>query len=129
MYFQFFREVCKKRCVYEYIFCYSNGYGGNGKSITDTGRYSKQMTREYSFTLTVPLQQLDELESLFVQVRQICPQVRISRKTDRKGCARYYFSFPYSSSRPDLDFQKWFVENTNESWELFGPTHGRWGLC
>ena len=87
------------------------------------------MTREYSFTLTVPLPQLGELGTLFVQVRRICPQVRISRKTDRKECARYYLSFPFSSARPDLDFQKWFAENGKKSWELFGPTHGRWGLC
>jgi hypothetical protein len=54
--------------------------------------------------------------------------MRVSRKTDRHGCARYYLSFPFSENRPDLAFQKWFSEYQQNDWELYGPNPGRWGL-
>lgn len=87
------------------------------------------MKQEYSFTLTAPLQDLDNVEKLMVELRQQFPQTRISRKTDRKNCARFYMSFPFSSARPDLKFQEWFESRQEENWDLFGPTYGRWGLC
>ena len=87
------------------------------------------MDREYSFTLTVPLDDLARAMELLVQAKEKFPQMRQSRKTDRHGCARIYLSFPFTGPRPDIAFQKWFVEQQGESWELFGPTHGRWGLA
>jgi len=86
------------------------------------------MSQEYSFTLTVPLADLGVTEDLLGQARHRFPRIRISRKTDRKGCARFYLSFPFDSARPDLAFQEWFTEENREGWELFGPTYGRWGL-
>ena len=86
------------------------------------------MKQEYSFTLTVPLETIEEAEILLQKMQQDYPQVRVSRKTDRKGCGRYYLSFPFSSARPDLKFQQWFEDKKLESWDLYGPTYGRWGL-
>jgi len=86
------------------------------------------MQQEYSFTLTVPLATLEEAEALLQTMRQEYPMVRISRKTDRKECARYYLSFPFSAARPDLKFQQWFEDKELDTWDLFGPTYGRWGL-
>lgn len=86
------------------------------------------MKQEYSFTLTIPLQDLDEAKLMLQEMKQRFPQSRISRKTDRKDCARYYLSFPFSSARPDLHFQEWISESLRDSWDLFGPTYGRWGL-
>ena len=87
------------------------------------------MDREYSFTLTVPLDDLESAIELLAQAKGKYPRMRQSRKTDRNGCARIYLSFPFTGSRPDLTFQEWFVQRQEESWELFGPTHGRWGLA
>ncbi len=87
------------------------------------------MEQEYSFTLTVPLADSEKVEKLLQEAKQNYPKTRISRKTDRKGSARFYLSFPFSGARPDLTFQEWFSEKKDESWELFGPTYGRWGLC
>lgn len=87
------------------------------------------MKQEHSFTLTVPIEDVDKAEKCLHEAKQITPTVRISRKTDRKGCARFYLSFPFSSSRPDLSFMEWFAEQKSDTWDLFGPTYGRWGLC
>ena len=87
------------------------------------------MKQEYSFTLTAPLQDIEIVEKHLQEMRQHFPQVRISRKTDRKECARFYLSFPFSQGRVDLKFQEWFEEKIRDNWELFGPTYGRWGLC
>lgn len=86
------------------------------------------MSREYSFNLTVPLEDLTRVEDLLDQAKDDCRQLRISRKTDRHGCARFYLSFPFTDSRPDLKFQQWFTEYQQDSWDLFGPTPGRWGF-
>ncbi len=87
------------------------------------------MKQEYSFTLTVPLVDTEKAEKLLQEAKDTYPKTRISRKTDRGGCARFYMSFPFSGARPDLKFEEWFSEKKEESWELFGPTYGRWGLC
>lgn len=86
------------------------------------------MKEEYSFTLTIPLADIDEIIKILNETRQIYPQVRISRKSDRKECARYYLSFPLTASRFDLKFHEWFKEQQQDSWEVFGPTYGRWGF-
>lgn len=86
------------------------------------------MSREYCFNLTIPLADLDTVEGLLAQASQNQPAMRVSRKTDRHGCARYYLSFPFSVNRPDLAFQKWFSECQQSDWELYGPNPGRWGL-
>ena len=87
------------------------------------------MSREYSFTLTVPVKDLKSAEKLIDETRQTHAGVRISRKTDRDGCARFYISFPFTESRPDLKFKEWFEKSrVGDDWDLFGPTHGRWGL-
>lgn len=86
------------------------------------------MSQEYSFTLTVPLADCPVAESVLEEARKQFRAVRISRKTDRKECARYYLSFPFTGSRPDLAFQEWFLLKAKSEWDLFGPTYGRWGL-
>jgi hypothetical protein len=86
------------------------------------------MSQEYSFTLTVPLADCSAAESALDEVRNEFRAIRISRKTDRKGCARYYLSFPFTNTRPDLAFQEWFRQRAKADWDLFGPTYGRWGL-
>lgn len=87
------------------------------------------MSREYSFTLTVPIGELLAAEDLTDQIRDTYKNVRVSRKTDRADCARFYISFPFLDGRPDLEFQKWFAQDFgSRGWELYGPTHGRWGL-
>ncbi|MCG6931547.1 MAG: hypothetical protein LJE64_13410 [Desulfofustis sp.] len=86
------------------------------------------MSREYSFNLAVPLEDFAVVEELLAQAKRNCPPLRISRKTDRHGCARFYLSFPFTPGRPDLKFQEWFAGHQQDSWDLFGPTPGRWGL-
>lgn len=86
------------------------------------------MSREYCFNLTVPLEDVGRLEELLDQAQANCPPMRVSRKPDRHDCARFYLSFPFSESRPDLGFQKWFSDYLEDDWELFGPNPGRWGL-
>jgi hypothetical protein len=86
------------------------------------------MSREYCFNLTVPLEDIDRVDELLVQAKQNYPPMRISRKPDRYGCARFYLSFPISGNRPDLSFQEWFAEYLEGNWDLFGPNPGRWGL-
>ncbi len=87
------------------------------------------MKQEYSFTLTVPLTDVEKAEQLLQQAREQTPKMRISRKPDKALHARFYISFPFSGARPDIAFQEWFVEHKKETWDLFGPTYGRWGLC
>jgi len=86
------------------------------------------MNREFSFNLTFPVNDLDTVEKLLDQAKQSCPAMRIGRKPDRLGNARFYLSFPFSDARPDLSFQQWFLTVSLPAWELFGPTPGRWGL-
>ncbi len=85
--------------------------------------------QEYSFNLTVPITDFEVAENLLKLAKEDNPRMRISRKPDRKNSARFYLSFPFSSARQDITFQKWFEEQQKENWELFGPTYGRWGLC
>ncbi len=87
------------------------------------------MSQEYSFTLTVPLTDYPIAESLLEEAKRRFPHIRISRKTNRKACARFYLSFPFSTARPDLKFLEWFREREKKDWDLFGPTYGRWGLA
>ena len=86
------------------------------------------MSREYCFNLTIPLTDLDTAEELLAQAGRDYPGMRVSRKPDRHGCARFYLSFPFSGNRLDLAFQNWFSEYLQSDWELFGPNPGRWGL-
>jgi hypothetical protein len=86
------------------------------------------MSREYCFNLTVPGDDADRVDALLDQARLNCPPMRVSRKPDRHGCARYYLSFPFTDDRPDRTFQQWFADHQKDSWELFGPNPGRWGL-
>ena len=85
-------------------------------------------SQEYSFTLTVPLGEVADAESLLDDAKKRYPYMRVSRKTDRKESARFYLSFPFSDARPDLKFQEWFGPLEKSGWDLFGPTYGRWGL-
>jgi hypothetical protein len=87
------------------------------------------MEQEYSFNLTVPLADIDDVLGCLAQAKARTPSMRISRKTDRAGKARFYLSFPFSDVRPDLAFAKWFLACKGQDWELLGPTYGRWGLC
>ena len=86
------------------------------------------MKEEYSFTLTVPLDDVANVEELLGKTMERYPQMRISRKGDRKEFARFYLSFPLTSSRYDLKFQEWYEGWKKDSWDLFGPTYGRWGF-
>lgn len=86
------------------------------------------MSREYCFNLTIPLEDLSTVEELLARAKDDCRSLRISRKTDRHGCARFYLSFPFSDSRPDQRFQQWFNEFLQDDWDLHGPNPGRWGL-
>jgi hypothetical protein len=86
------------------------------------------MKQEYSFTITLPLSDIEEAEKLLQKAKDSHRNIRISRKPDRDKHARFYLSFPFSANRPDLEFQTWFTEQQLSTWELFGPTYGRWGL-
>ena len=88
-----------------------------------------EMEQEYSFNLTIPLADIEKVQKLLDEAKLKTPAMRVSRKTDRAEQARFYLSFPFSGSRPDLSFEKWFVPRKEKSWDLFGPTYGRWGLC
>ena len=87
------------------------------------------MSQEYSFTLTVPLAELNVAHDLMDELQVKFPFARVSRKTDRGENARFYLSFPFSNSRPDLAFLDWYQEKYPDHWDLFGPTYGRWGLA
>jgi hypothetical protein len=83
---------------------------------------------EYNYTLTVPLQDIDLAILLLEEALANNPQMRLSRKPDRRESARFYLSFPYSGTRSDLRFSEWFVTRNSKNWELFGPNYGVWGL-
>jgi len=86
------------------------------------------MKEEYNYTLTVPLHELEEAEALLEEIKANNPQMRLSRKPDRKDAARFYLSFPYAGARTDLRFKEWFKARNNKNWDLFGPNYGVWGL-
>lgn len=86
------------------------------------------MKEEYNYSLTVPLEDLDEAEKLLALAKADNPQMRLSRKPDTKTSARFYLCFPYSGSRTDLRFGEWFAENNPKKWDLYGPNYGVWGL-
>lgn len=87
------------------------------------------MSLEYSFNLSVPIADVEEVERLFAEAKSRYQLKRVGRKPDRNGHARFYLSFPFSSMRPDLKFQEWFSQKQKETWDLCGPTHARWGLA
>lgn len=86
------------------------------------------MKEEYNYTLTVPLEELDEAKKLLGEVQRDNPQMRLSRKPDTKKSARFYLCFPYSGTRTDLRFNEWFSANNVRNWDLYGPNYGVWGL-
>jgi len=86
------------------------------------------MKEEYNFTLTLPLPDIDEAVLLLAEVRANNPAMRLSRKPDRQGKARFYLCFPYAGSRIDLRFKEWFDARNTKNWELFGPNYGVWGF-
>jgi len=86
------------------------------------------MSREFSFNLSVPIDDIDEINTLLDKAKIAYGPIRISRKPDRGGAARFYLSFPFAASRSVGLFQEWFQTFQKHGWELFGPTHGRWGL-
>jgi len=87
------------------------------------------MREEYNFTLTLPLDEVEHALALLREAGDTYPQMRISRKPDRQGMARFYLSFPYQGVRTDLRFQEWFASReTAAAWELFGPNYGVWGF-
>jgi hypothetical protein len=86
------------------------------------------MKEEYNYTLTVPLQELDEAIELLEEVQANNPQMRLSRKPDTSKSARFYLCFPYSGTRTDLRFNEWFIANNSKKWDLYGPNYGVWGL-
>jgi hypothetical protein len=94
-----------------------------------SGEGEIKMKEEYSFNLAVPLEDVEKVEALLAEAKAKAPVMRISRKPDRGGSARFYLSFPLSGARPDLTFEKWFVPHKEKDWDLLGPTYGRWGFC
>jgi hypothetical protein len=86
------------------------------------------MKEEYNYTLTVPLQDIDEAKALLEEAQANNPQMRLSRKPDRRENARFYLCFPYKGTRTDLRFQEWFTAKNIKKWDLFGPNYGVWGL-
>lgn len=86
------------------------------------------MKEEYNFTLTLPLPDIDEAKLLLSEVQASYPGMRLSRKPDRQGKARFYLCFPYAQNRMDLHFKKWFDGRNDKKWELFGPNYGVWGF-
>ena len=91
-------------------------------------REGDAMKEEYNYTLTVPLHEVEEAEAILDEAQANNPQMRLSRKPDRKENARFYLCFPYAGSRTDLHFQEWFSSRNNKKWDLFGPNYGVWGL-
>lgn len=86
------------------------------------------MREEYNFTLTLPVSEVERGLALLREAGAAYPQMRISRKPDRKGMARFYLSFPYQGTRLDLAFKEWFESRETAAWELFGPNYGVWGF-
>lgn len=87
------------------------------------------MKEEYNYTLTVPLEELEEGLKLIEEIQRDNPHMRMSRKPDTKKAARFYLCFPYSGSRTDLRFKEWIAENNSRNWDLYGPNYGVWGLA
>ena len=87
-----------------------------------------EMKEEYNFNLTVPLADLDAAMLVLDEARTAYPDMRLSRKPDRHGNARFYLCFPYHGVRTDLRFGEWFMARNTKNWELFGPNYGIWGL-
>jgi hypothetical protein len=83
---------------------------------------------EYNYTLTVPLPDVEEALLLLGEAQADHPQMRLSRKPDRRDSARFYLSFPFAGTRTDLRFATWFASRNSKNWELFGPNYGVWGL-
>lgn len=88
-----------------------------------------RMKEEYNYTLTVPLHDLAEAEVLLAEIQTDNPQMRLSRKPDSRGNARFYLCFPYAGRRTDLRFKEWFAARNSRKWDLFGPNYGVWGLA
>lgn len=86
------------------------------------------MKEEYNYTLSVPLEDMERANEVLTEVQRQTPQLRISRKPDRGGRARFYLCFPILGQRTDNEFRKWFEEEKLPNWELFGPNYGVWGL-
>jgi len=86
------------------------------------------MKEEYCFNLTVPTEDAETVEDILAEAKAKIPKMRINRKPDRGQCARFYLSFPFSGTRTDLSFEKWFIPQKKKNWDLFGPNYGRWGL-
>lgn len=86
------------------------------------------MREEYNFNLTLPLDEVERALAFLQEAAVVYPSMRVSRKPDRNGLARFYLSFPYQGMRLDLRFQEWFAARDTASWELFGPNYGVWGL-
>lgn len=86
------------------------------------------MQEEYNYTLTVPLSDIDEVTILVEEMKNLYPQMRLSRKPDTSSSARFYVCFPFKGVRTDLRFQKWIATRINKRWDLFGPNYGIWGL-
>jgi hypothetical protein len=87
-----------------------------------------EMKEEYNFNLTLPLADLDAAMLVLDEARATYPDMRLSRKPDRHGNARFYLCFPYHGVRTDLRFGEWFMARNTKNWELFGPNYGIWGL-
>jgi len=88
------------------------------------------MQEEYNYNLTVPAADLEGALELLEQAKKRTPQLRVSRKPDRNGYARFYLSFPFKGSRTDIKFTEWFERQNNvDDWELFGPNYGVWGIA
>jgi hypothetical protein len=86
------------------------------------------MQEEYNYNLTVPLDEVERVNKVLAEAQRQTPQMRLARKPDRGGCARFYLCFPIIGQRTDLAFIKWFNEEKMDSWDLFGPNYGVWGL-
>ena len=86
------------------------------------------MKEEYNYNLTVPLTDLDFALQLLGEIQANNPQMRLARKPDRSGNARFYLSFPFAGARTDLAFKEWFAARNVRNWDLFGPNYGIWGL-
>jgi len=86
------------------------------------------MQREYNYTLTLPLVDLDPAVRNLAEVQQHFALLRISRKPDRQGRARLYLRFPQTGGFPDAVVQRWFNAVKRQGWDLFGPNDGIWGF-
>jgi len=86
------------------------------------------MKEEYNYTLTVPLEDLERAGEILAEAQRQTPQLRLSRKPDRAGRARFYLCFPIVGQRTDSTFCTWFATEKLPNWELFGPNYGVWGF-